>query len=292
MSHYTLYVHITPNNKYYIGITGRSVVERWGYNGWGYYDERRKYQLPFCNAIKKYGWDNIRHIILLENLSKEMACECEKYLIAKFQTTNSKYGYNLVNGGEGVDGYKHTEETRLLLHQKLAGRKLSDEHKQKISKALMGRPNTWQKGVPVSEESKQKMSEALKGHATSEETRKKISIANTGHNPNTDTRKKMSENNCMHRPEIRKKVSETLKLTQEERTRKRLHTMKERYPDGIKQSEESNRKRSEALKGKPKSEETKQKMRKPKSPQAIENMKKAQIEAWKRRKSQERIGGN
>lgn len=292
MSHYTLYVHITPNNKYYIGITGRSVVERWGYNGWGYYDERRKYQLPFCNAIKKYGWDNIRHIILLENLSKEMACECEKYLIAKFQTTNSKYGYNLVNGGEGVNGYKHTEETRLLLHQKLAGRKLSDEHKQKISKALMGRPNTWQKGVPVSEESKQKMSEALKGHTTSEETRQKLSIANTGHYPDAETRRKMSEHNCMHRQEIREKVSATLKLTQKERTQKRMVTMHERYPNGLTQSEESNRKRSEALKGRAKSEETKQKMRKPKSPEARENMRKAQQLRAQKLREQKQVGGN
>ena len=67
---YTLYVHITPNNKYYIGITSQNPYTRWGHNGMGYFDRRRKVQLPFWRAIQKYGWENIQHVILLNNLSK------------------------------------------------------------------------------------------------------------------------------------------------------------------------------------------------------------------------------
>lgn len=105
------------------------------------------------------------------------------------------------------------------------------------------------------------------------EITKKASLARMG--------KSLSKEHKQH-------ISNTLKSNANERIAKKQKTMKIRYPNGLKQSVESNRKRSEALKGRPKSEETKQKMRKPKSPEAIENMRKAQKEAWKRRKEREK----
>ena len=51
---------------------------------------------------------------------------------------------------------------------------------------------------------------------------------------------------------------------------------------GHMQTAESNKKRSDALKGIPKSEETKAKMRKPKSKEAVENMRKASQLRWKK----------
>lgn len=52
---YTVYMHITPSGKMYIGITGRNPLKRWGSNGSGYKGQ------AFSNAIKKYGWDNMEH---------------------------------------------------------------------------------------------------------------------------------------------------------------------------------------------------------------------------------------
>lgn len=285
---YCVYVHITPNQKLYIGISG-NVKQRWGKAGKGYRNRYKNKQLPFMNAISKYGWNNIQHIILLQNLSKEVACECEKYLIAKYKTNDEKYGYNITEGGEGLNGYTHTKETKEYLREINKGKIIPQEVKDKISNTLSGRPNTWQKGKKKSEEACRKMSNSLKGHTVTQETRDKISKANIGHKPTEEARRKMSEHNCMHNPEVVQKMKETLKKSQKDRTAKRLQTMKERYPDGLKQSKESNEKRSKALKGRQKSEETKQKMRKPKSPEAIENMRKAQKEAWKRRKAN--IGG-
>ena len=34
----------------------------------------------------------------------------EKYFIRKLKTKNSKFGYNLTDGGDGVSGYKHTKK--------------------------------------------------------------------------------------------------------------------------------------------------------------------------------------
>jgi 5-methylcytosine-specific restriction endonuclease McrA len=82
-------------------------------------------------------------------------------------------------------------------------KKLTEEHKKKISLALMGhRP--WKKGMSPSLETRKKISEGLrgrgfggakKGHPTSLETRRKISEANKGGHwtLSLETRKKMSE---------------------------------------------------------------------------------------------------
>jgi hypothetical protein len=76
----------------------------------------------------------------------------------------------------GRPGHKHTEETKQHLREVLkgvnAGRKLSDEHKQKLSKAGTGRKH--------SEEVKRQISESNKGQKRSEEARAKMSAARSG----------------------------------------------------------------------------------------------------------------
>ena len=136
---YSVYIHITPSNKRYIGITSRAPEQRWN-NGEGY--SNSKY---FYRAIKKYGWENIQHIIISENLSFEEAAEQEKALIKKYDTTNRNNGYNICSGGQdGWIGVHHTEET-----------------KKKMSLAKKGK--VFRKGYHYSAESRRKMSEAHKG---------------------------------------------------------------------------------------------------------------------------------
>lgn len=96
MSGYTVYKHTCPNGKIYIGITKRNVEKRW-LNGKGY--ER---QPPFYNAILKYGWDNIDHEILFENLTKEEACEKEVEMIAYYKSHDRRYDYNDTIGGDNI----------------------------------------------------------------------------------------------------------------------------------------------------------------------------------------------
>jgi len=91
-NNFTLYVHISPNGKRYVGITSKTVNQRWC-NGQGYVGQ------PFYNAIKKYGWNNIEHKILATGLSKEDAEIAEIKCIKKWKTTDRLYGYNTTRGG-------------------------------------------------------------------------------------------------------------------------------------------------------------------------------------------------
>lgn len=151
MDNYTVYMHISPSGKRYIGITGQSVERRWG-NGTGY-----KSCVCFNRAIEKYGWDNIKHIILYSGLSKEDAERKEVELIKEYNTTDSRYGYNIENGGSTIG--KHSEETK---------KKISEKNKVVLkgnipwNKGIKG-GTSWNKGLKLTEEHKRKLSEAKKG---------------------------------------------------------------------------------------------------------------------------------
>lgn len=151
---FVVYVHLVPNGKKYIGITCKKPERRWN-NGKGY-----EKNLHFYNAILKYGWDNIQHIILYEDLTKEEACALEQELIKKFKTTDDRYGYNHSIGGEaGGLGVVFSEERRRKLSKAFKGKKHSDESRKKMSEGHKGL-TTWNKGRHWTESEKETMRKA------------------------------------------------------------------------------------------------------------------------------------
>lgn len=163
---YLVYMHITPNNKKYIGITSLKPKERWN-SGYGY-----SHNTLFFRAIKKYGWNNIEHKILYENLSQEEAEQKEIELISTFKTNNSKYGYNIENGGNSTG--KLSKETKRKLSEAHKGKKFTEEHKRKISEG--------NKGKTISNEHKKILSEKMKKDNPSkrEDVKEKIRKAHLG----------------------------------------------------------------------------------------------------------------
>lgn len=93
MHKYCVYELVFPNGKRYIGLTGQKPESRWK-NGRGYKD-----QLVY-KPIKKYGWKNIKHIVISSELTQEQAVRLEKYLISYYKSNNPLFGYNCTEGGE------------------------------------------------------------------------------------------------------------------------------------------------------------------------------------------------
>lgn len=136
-----VYAHINKtNNKVYIGITGQDPIKRWGINGCQYTLKKHR---KFHEAIKKYGWNNFEHIILLENLTWSQAKEYEKSLIKEFDSYNN--GYNMTMGGDGkvgtpswIKGKHQSEETKRKISESEKGKIVSDSTRQKISESHKG----------------------------------------------------------------------------------------------------------------------------------------------------------
>jgi group I intron endonuclease len=180
----------TINNKFYIGKDLRNSKY---YLGSG---------LAVKNAIKKYGRSNfIKEIIEFCN-SENHLNEREIFWIQHFREISPNLIYNIADGGEGGDlskfrsesknkgktyleiyGEKRTSEIAERKRIKLSGsnngmfgRKLSKEHREKISAANTGRERNF------SMDHKEKLSNSLRGKTHTEETIKKMSESHIGKN--------------------------------------------------------------------------------------------------------------
>ena len=130
---YTVYKHTSPSGKVYIGVTSLRPEERWG-GGAGYVKNNH-----FNRAIKKYGWENIKHEILFDDLSKEDAFKIEIELIKEYRSSEREFGYNLGTGGEhGSTGSKWSEQSRKNHMAAIWSkpRKHSEERKRNIGKGV------------------------------------------------------------------------------------------------------------------------------------------------------------
>ena len=107
---YSVYCHTFPNGKKYVGISS-DCEKRWR-NGKGY-----ETQPKMDRAIKKYGWSNVRHDIVLNGLTREQANDLEKWLIAEFDCIEN--GYNATIGGDNIlTTYLRPEVMKILVNSK------------------------------------------------------------------------------------------------------------------------------------------------------------------------------
>lgn len=169
-NNYMVYRHTAPNGKMYVGITSQGSIRRWR-NGNGY-----RHNKHFDSAIRKYGWNNFKHEILLDNLTSEQATLAEMLFIGYWDLTDNKKGYNKTSGG--VVNYNVSEETKEKKSEIMRGR-----HVGGGVKGVLAGANNPNYGKPLSEETKRKLSESKRGEKAywygkhlSEETKQKLSM--------------------------------------------------------------------------------------------------------------------
>lgn len=100
-----VYKAISPSGEVYIGITITPLKER---KRTHLRSVKKGSELPFHNAIRKYGMKNMKWEIIDKADTWDKLCELETKYIEEYDSYHN--GYNLTKGGEGTYGLKHDEE--------------------------------------------------------------------------------------------------------------------------------------------------------------------------------------
>ena len=172
----------------YFGYTGQTIEER-------YYDhlktsKRADSSQILYKAIRKYGCGAFFIETIDTFNSKIIAKEAEIWHIAKHKTNRCRYrnerGYNMTDGGDGGNGYKHTPETIEIMRASATGKWHTEETKKKISKANKGRP--------CSETQRRVASETHKGKKLSKEHKEFLSRINKNRIFTKEHKQKLKDN--------------------------------------------------------------------------------------------------
>ena len=112
----------------------------------------------FHSALRKYGIDNFNWDIIEKCGDIEELNRFEIYYIGYFDTYSK--GYNMTIGGNGMCGFKHTEESKKKISENhfdisdrnnpMFGKRQTKETRQKISEAKKGK-TPWNKGKHLTE---------------------------------------------------------------------------------------------------------------------------------------------
>lgn len=142
------------NNKCYIGITERSLEERWkGHLSCAKNNVNRHL---YC-AMRKYGVENFSIEVLEDNIDDyNVLLEKEIFYIDMFNSANIDYGYNMTFGGDtnpmdcSVSKDKHnkimcSEDVRNKISNSMkiyrATHPFTDEHRKRLSESAKGNHN-------------------------------------------------------------------------------------------------------------------------------------------------------
>jgi group I intron endonuclease len=211
------------NNKCYYGQTRQPPNRRWSQHK---QSAKKGGKMVLYAAMRKHGIENFIFEIICECATLDEMNKKEIEYISK-NNTLCPTGYNAAHGG---DNYEKTEETRRKISEGNKNRVVTQEWRDNISKAHIGRKNTT--------ETIEKMKKAQKGRVIKEETKEKLRAINLG--------KKQSPEAIAKKSAARKGVPWSEK--------------KRESMVGRKNTEETKQKMSLAQKGKVISDESKKKM--------------------------------
>ena len=171
------------NNKIYIG---QSKYNDPSYLGSGIFIKQ---------AIEKYGRKNFSKEILEECKSQDIANEREKFWIKDLNSKHREFGYNVADGGSSF-----------IMNEEIA---------ERISKTLKGKytgENSFRHGMKISEEHKDAISKSNKGRIFSDEVKKKMSKSRKGILFSKETREKMSKSHSLKKltSEHKENISKSL----------------------------------------------------------------------------------
>lgn len=165
----------TVNGKAYVGQTRDFKTRKAAHC-------RAGNETHFARAIRKHGEDVFAWRVLASDVPEEQLSTHERFWIRFYGTFGD--GYNMTTGGEGINGWRHSAETRAKIADANRRWKRSDEMREKVSAFRTGRKST--------PETRAKISASGKGRKHSAETRAKMSASHIGGVRSAEMRRKIS----------------------------------------------------------------------------------------------------
>jgi hypothetical protein len=177
MAYLYRHIRLDKNEVFYIGIGSDNYYKR---------AKSNKYRNTYWNNI--VNKTNYEIEILFDDLDKDKVIEKEIEFILLYGRKDLGLGtlVNMTNGGDGINGFKHSDESKLKISKFQKNRVQSEEARKKISESKLGK----KRGIVHTEESKKKISEYMKNRIISDETRLKMSLATTKRNLEKSLNKK------------------------------------------------------------------------------------------------------
>ena len=178
----------TVNGKRYVGKTEKDVAKRWL---WHVRDAANGSRQAIHRAIRKYGHEKFTMQVLSVAGSEEHLNFLERYFIREFKSRNSRFGYNMTEGGDGVVNPSKESRAKLsdsmrgntngLGNRSRTGQRASNETRSKLSAAKIGNHNNDGcanfTGHRHSDESKAAMAAKTKARWNDPEFREKVLAA-------------------------------------------------------------------------------------------------------------------
>jgi len=180
---YSIYKIInSTNGKIYVGFTSKNPISRWK----RHIRHSKTSTRPLYASIRKHGIEQFNFMIIYQSWDPDHTLNVmESYFIKKYNTIDSRFGYNLTKGGECLQWTdkmrekartrKHSEETKRKIKESNIGLRRSEETRSK----LQG-PGNGMYGKKHSKEAKMKMSLTRMGLKRSESHCKNIAKSLAG----------------------------------------------------------------------------------------------------------------
>ena len=172
------------NGKRYVGVTSKGYLFRFHQHIMESRDKIRHNSL-LHKAMVKYGESAFSVQLIETGISDEDIKDKEKYYIRLYDTFYvNHHGYNMTEGGDGMSGYRHTEECKAKISKTLQGHKFPESRNHKIRQAMLGREYKpeWRDALSKSRKGRfAGANNSFYGKQHSADTKQKISDANSKH---------------------------------------------------------------------------------------------------------------
>lgn len=132
-------ISCTDNGKPYIGKTTKANLNSYFSHKLWTAEHSVGKLCPLYNAVHKYGRDSFTVKSLVQTDDGDILNQLEIFFIRAYQSNKSHIGYNATAGGDGLNGYVTSEETKKKLSAISKGKPKSEETRRRMQEAAAAR---------------------------------------------------------------------------------------------------------------------------------------------------------